>query len=102
MFSNEVIEAIKDPDVLIRFRALSHAAVLEWIKRDDLKVHSENDVDYLLNKWIEKNNPSAEARDVLMEIRVINLGPWFSFDLTHPGMMIAFVRISVSGIHGQR
>ena len=51
-------------------------AVLAWIKRDDLKVHSENDLVYLLDKWMEKNKPSHDERDALMkEIKVINLGP---------------------------
>ena len=58
------------------FLELPYNAVLAWILRDDLKMHSENDVVYLFDKWIDENEPLSEERDALMkEIRVVNLGP---------------------------
>ena len=55
---------------------LPYVSVLEWIKGDDLKVHSENYVVYLLNIWLRRHEPSAIFIDALIkEIRVINLGP---------------------------
>ena len=58
------------------FVSLPYFFVHEWIKRDDLKVHSENDVVYLLDKWVIMNEPSPDQVDALIkEIRVINLGP---------------------------
>ena len=51
---SEVIETIQDPQMLDAFLALPYDLILKWIKRDDLKFYSENDVVYLLDKWIKK------------------------------------------------
>ena len=71
-------ETINEPQMLDAFLALPYSSVLQWIKRDDLKVHSENDVVYLLNKWIEISEPSDdEVWHLIWNIRVINLGPTY-------------------------
>jgi hypothetical protein len=67
---------IKSNDLHSEFLNLPFSAVLTLIKRDDLKVHSENDVVYLLNEWIEENTPSSDQINSLInEIRVTRLGP---------------------------
>ncbi|KAG1670292.1 hypothetical protein FOA52_003642 [Chlamydomonas sp. UWO 241] len=55
VFGN-VPDVVELPDLLSLFCALKHASVLAWAEAD-LQVHSENDVAYVLTKWLE-----AQAR----------------------------------------
>jgi hypothetical protein len=48
-----VPSVVTTPALLTRFKVLSHAAVLVWLRDDALKVHSENDVVYLLSAWVQ-------------------------------------------------
>jgi hypothetical protein len=65
---------VKSDDLHSELFNLPFNAVLTLIKRDDLKVHSENDAVYLLNEWIEENTPSSDHRDALIkEVRVTRL-----------------------------
>lgn len=82
---NDVLGTINNPSMLAAFLDLPYSSVLKWIRRSSLKVHSENDVVFLLHKWIKiyEEDLSSSAIDSLIEkIRVVNLGfSYFSFIL---------------------
>ena len=86
------------------FLELPHAAVLSWLKADNLKVHSESCVVLLLAAWVKANEGSTSSEDLkqfAQNIRVKHLSPsylhgilldlpWFMSSLEKGG--IAFLR----------
>jgi hypothetical protein len=62
-----------------RFCTLPHAAVLAWLQADDLKVHSENCVVFLLSAWVksEEHPPCSpqQLEKLAHNVRVQHLTP---------------------------
>lgn len=52
----EVISSSSHPE----FCALSYEAVVAWLKSDDLVVHSENCVVFLLTAWVNAQTPGVD------------------------------------------
>lgn len=63
--------------LLKKFLSLPHAAVLQWLKLDELNVHSENCVVALLTLWMVGDNGKAcnisQRIELLENIRVLQL-----------------------------
>ena len=66
---------IRSPHLTAQFESLPHAAVLDWSLQDNLLVHSENCVVYLLSAWVNKHPDisTKEANQLACNIRVLHL-----------------------------
>ena len=78
----DVPAVIKDQEQRRQFCALPHAAVLAWLRSDDLKVHSESCVLFLLTAWVNgKERPAVCSPDqhklLAHSVRVTHLSPTY-------------------------
>ena len=64
----DVPAVITDLEQRQQFCALPHAAVLAWLQSDDLKVHSESCVVFLLSAWVNSKEHPACSSDGLKQL----------------------------------
>jgi hypothetical protein len=70
---------IVSPDLLEVFVCLPYAAICIWMESDDLKVHSENCVAFLVLAWLVKREVDSDliVRDLVMRLRVPHLSMFY-------------------------
>ena len=77
----DVPSVITNPEQRRQFCALPYAAVLAWLRSDDLEVHSENCVVFLLSAWVNSKENSECSTDELRllahSMRVTHLSPTY-------------------------
>ena len=77
----DVPSVITDLEQRRQFCALPYAAVLPWLRTDDLKVHSESCVLFLLTAWVNsKEHPACnpyQLKQLAHSVRVGRLSPTY-------------------------
>ena len=77
----DVPSIITDLEQQRQFYALPYAAVLAWLQSDDLKVHSESCVLFLLTAWVNsKEHPACSPDELKLlahSLRVAHLSPTY-------------------------
>ena len=78
---SDIPSVIADLEQRRQFCALPYAAVLAWLQSDDLKVHSESCVLFLLTAWVNsKEHPACRAHEkkqLAHGVRVKHLSPTY-------------------------
>ena len=80
----DVPSVIVDEEHRGRFCQLPHAALISWLKADNLRVHSESCVVYLLNSWVMANEDESspeELRQLALNIRVKQLSHTYLYSI---------------------
>jgi hypothetical protein len=86
-----VPDVVTQPALLRRFRALPHAAVVAWATSDKLQVHSENDVVYLLSRWVKAQETAGrpcsdeQLEQLVHAVRLADCGPTY-LQIVVPGL----------------